>query len=114
MGSLKKTPDCAGACRFSLTRCGIGQDATVRRLHQDRWGFYTPTPPWSICEKMKRNFKAVCHNRNQIDGKPLWADQILTQSLATSLRCGWCLLDLTRVKSGRACSQPRHGRGVLR
>ena len=39
---------------------------------------------------------------------------ILTESLATSLRCGWCLLDLTRVKSGRACHQPRHGRGVLR
>ena len=28
--------------------------------------------------------------------------------------CCWCLLDLTRVKSGRACHQPRHGRGVLR
>ena len=61
MGSLKKTPDCAGARRFSLTRCVIGQDATVTRLHQDRRGFHTPTPSWSICEKMKRNFKAVYH-----------------------------------------------------
>ena len=30
----------------------------------------------------------------------------------SSLLC--FLLDLTRVKSGRACRQPRHGRGVLR
>ena len=29
--------------------------------------------------------------------------------LATSLRCGWCLLDLTRFKSGRACL-PRQAR----
>ena len=35
--------------------------------------------------------------------------QILTESLATSLRCGWCLLYLTRVKSGRACL-PRQAR----
>ena len=35
--------------------------------------------------------------------------QILTESLATSLRYGWCLLDLTRVKSGRACL-PRQAR----
>ena len=40
--------------------------------------------------------------------------QILPESLATSLRCGWCLPDLTRVKSGRACHQPRHGCCVLR
>ena len=37
------------------------------------------------------------------------AVQILTESLAMSLRCGWCLLDLTRVKSGRACL-PRQAR----
>ena len=37
-----------------------------------------------------------------------------TESLGTSLRCGWCLRDLTRVKSDSACHQPRHGRGVLR
>ena len=37
------------------------------------------------------------------------AVQILTESLATSPRCGWCLLDLTRVKSGRACL-PRQAR----
>ena len=61
MGSLKKTPDCAGACRFLLTRCMIGQDATITRLHPDRRGFHPPTASWNICEKMKRNFKAVCH-----------------------------------------------------
>ena len=32
-----------------------------------------------------------------------------TESLGTSLRCGWCLRDLTRVKSGRACL-PRQAR----
>ena len=35
--------------------------------------------------------------------------QILTESPATSFRCCWCLLDLTRVKSGRACL-PRQAR----
>ena len=37
------------------------------------------------------------------------AVQILTESPATCLRCGLCLLDLTRVKSGRACL-PRQAR----
>ena len=35
--------------------------------------------------------------------------QILTKTPATSLRCCWCWLDLTRVKSGRACL-PRQAR----
>ena len=35
--------------------------------------------------------------------------QILTQSLAMSRLCVFCLLDLTRVKSGRACL-PRQAR----
>ena len=33
----------------------------------------------------------------------------MTESPATCLRCGFCLLDLTRVKSGRACL-PRQAR----
>ena len=42
-----------------------------------------------------------------------------TESLGTSLRCCWCLRDLTRVKSGRAClprqaRQPRQPDGAPR
>ena len=35
------------------------------------------------------------------------AVQISTESPATSLRCGWCLPDLTHVKSGKHQPQPR-------
>ena len=34
---------------------------------------------------------------------------VLMESSVKPLRCGWCLLDLTRVKSGRACL-PRQAR----